>query len=63
MRRSHRSLSREDDPTAAKIQPVVVGPQACRFMPGSDPYRLNQLVDEIELEAFLAQHTQKGEGD
>jgi len=50
------------DNRAATIQPFVVEPQACGLMSGIDPLRLNQLVDELELEACLVKATRDGEG-
>jgi len=55
-----RGLARGDHPTTCEIKPFVVEPQACGFMAGIDPLRLNQLVDQIELDAFLVKHTQNG---
>ena len=44
-----RGLSLGDAPLGNGREPFVVEPQACGFMPGIDPLRLNQLVDELEL--------------
>jgi len=43
-----RGLAQGDNP-AVEIKPFVVEPQACGLMPGIDPLRLNQLVDQFEL--------------
>lgn len=45
----------------ATMTPFVVEPQACGLMAGIDPLRLNQLVDELELEACLVKPTGTGE--
>lgn len=55
-----RGLARGDQPAAAPIKPFVVEPQACGLMAGIDPLRLNQLVDQIELEAFLLKQQREG---
>ena len=57
-----RGLSRGDDSAAKEIEPFVVEPQACGLMPGIDPMQLNQLVDELELEACLVKHRWEEEG-
>jgi hypothetical protein len=44
-----RGLSLGDAPLGNGREPFVVEPQACGLMPGIDPLRLNQLVDELEL--------------
>ena len=44
----------------AGLEPFVVEPQSCGWMPGIDPLRLNQLVDDLELETGLAQQPHGG---
>lgn len=56
-----RGLAIGDPPAEEGAQPFVVQPQACGFMPGIDPLRLNQLVDQMELDRFQAAQT-RGEG-
>jgi hypothetical protein len=56
-----RGLTAGDQPPASQEQPFVVQPQSCGFMPGIDPLRLNQLVDQMELDRFQAAQT-RGEG-
>jgi hypothetical protein len=41
---------------AAKQKRFVVHSQACGFLPGIDPLKLNALNDEMETEAFVASH-------
>ena len=53
------SLSRTARLTG-RSQPFVVEPQACGLMPGIDPLRLNQLVDQLDLEAFLLKPSRDG---
>ncbi len=36
-------------------EPFVVQPHAGGFRPGVDPEKLNQLVDELEVEDFVAE--------
>jgi hypothetical protein len=56
-----RGLAAGDHPPASKGHPFEVDPQSCGFMPGIDPLRLNQLVDQMELDRFQAAQT-RGEG-
>jgi hypothetical protein len=37
----------------ARLKPFKVEPFALEFKPGIDPDKLNQLVDELEVEDFL----------
>jgi hypothetical protein len=37
---------------------VVTRPHAFGFKPGIDPDKLNQLVDELEAEAFVVRQTE-----
>jgi hypothetical protein len=53
-------LSAGELPSAEADHPFVVQAQACGFLPGIDPLRLNQLVDELELEQFTAGHQVEG---
>jgi hypothetical protein len=55
------SLSRTARLTGRSFKPFVVEPQACGLMPGIDPSRLNQLVDQFELEAFPLKQSREGE--
>jgi hypothetical protein len=34
----------------------AVQPEACGFLPGIDPLRLNQLVDQMEIDRFVVGH-------
>lgn len=36
----------------AEDHPFVVQPQSCGLLPGIDPLRLNQLLDQLEVEQF-----------
>lgn len=38
---------------ATAMEPFVVEPQSCGWMPGIDPLKLNQLVDGLEIESWL----------
>ena len=38
----------------------LVEPRACGFRPGIDPLRLNQLLDQLETEDFIAQSSREG---
>ncbi|MCS5691720.1 ribbon-helix-helix domain-containing protein [Cyanobium sp. FGCU-6] len=55
-----RGLAQSGSGTAA-LEPFVVEPQSCGWMPGIDPLRLNQLVDALEIEAWPAQQLQGGD--
>ena len=52
-----------DAPLGNGREPFVVEPQACGLMPGIDPLRLNQLVDELELERSQIPSNSLGEPD
>jgi hypothetical protein len=56
-----RGLSRGGQPAGNDRKPFVVEPQACGLMPGIDPLRFNQLVDDLELEAFQQRPSEEGE--
>jgi hypothetical protein len=43
------------------LEPFVVEPQSCGWMPGIDPLRLNQLVDALEVEAWPAPQRKGGD--
>ena len=44
---------------AEPVRPAfVVQPEACGFLPGVDPLRLNQLVDEMEVDRFVVGQVQ-----
>ena len=58
-----RGLSLGDAPLGNGSEPFVVEPQACGWMPGIDPLRLNQLVDELELGRSQIQPNSLGESD
>ena len=38
-------------------EPFIVESVRCGFLPGVDPLKLNQLVDELEMEEFLERQT------
>lgn len=58
-----RGLSLGDAPLGNVREPFVVEPLACGWMPGIDPLRLNQLVDELELGRSQIQPNSLGEPD
>ncbi len=39
-----------------RAEPYRVKPHSSRLLPGIDPTKLNQLVDELEVDAFIAKH-------
>ena len=45
----------------AGLEPFVVEPQSCGWMPGIDPLRFNQLVDALEVEAWPTQQRKGGD--
>ena len=54
-----QGLSAGDHPPAAEDRPFVVQPQSCGLLPGIDTLRLNQLLDQLEVEQFsVVQKTQ-----
>jgi hypothetical protein len=55
-----RGLAQSGNGTAG-LEPFVVEPQSCGWMPGIDPLRLNQLVDGLEIEAWPAQRPHGGD--
>nr|WP_277874999.1 hypothetical protein [Cyanobium sp. FACHB-13342] len=54
-----QGLSAGQHPPATDDRPFVVQPQSCGLLPGIDPLRLNQLLDQLEVEQFsVVQKTQ-----
>jgi hypothetical protein len=49
-----RGLSMGDRPATPEADAFEVRPQACGFLPGIDPLRLNQLLDQMEVDRFVA---------
>jgi len=47
-----RGLALGESPAENHGQTFVVHPQACGLMPGIDPLRFNQLLDQLEGEEF-----------
>jgi hypothetical protein len=41
---------------ARRVGAFRVKPHSSRLLPGIDPAKLNQLVDELEVGAFIARH-------
>ena len=39
-----------------RAKPYRVKPHSSRLLPGIDPTKLNQLADELEVDAFIAKH-------
>lgn len=56
-----RGLATGDHPADTGTAAFVVQPQACGLMPGIDPLRLNQLVDQLEVERFMAAQMPQGQ--
>jgi hypothetical protein len=52
-----RGLALGEPPAQTREQAFVVHPQACGLMPGIDPWRFNQLQDQLDLEQFQAVQT------
>jgi hypothetical protein len=48
VRRGLRQAAKPEEP----LPRFVVHPKACGFRTGVDPHKLNQLVDELEIEEF-----------
>ena len=60
LQRPIRTILSLDDDLAAILNRnarLVVHPQACGLMPGIDPWRFNQLQDQLDLEQFQAVQT------
>jgi hypothetical protein len=55
-----RGLSVGDRPPIPAQQVFQVEPEPCGFLPGIDPLRLNQFVDELEVERFVTGITPDG---
>ncbi len=53
-----RGLLTGERPTEPARPAFAVHPEACGFLPGVDPLRLNQLVDEMEVDRFVGEHVQ-----
>ena len=49
-----QGLSAGAQPSAAEHLQFVVQPQSCGLQPGIDPLRLNQLLDQLDVEQFSA---------
>mgnify|MGYP002654389147 FL=1 len=47
-----QGLSAGAQPAAAEHLQFVVQPQSCGLQPGIDPLRLNQLLDQLDVEQF-----------
>lgn len=43
----------------APQKPFKVIPRAGGFKPGIDPFKLNQLVDQLEVEDFISKHRKR----
>jgi hypothetical protein len=56
-----RELSLCDPQSEACGEPFVVQPQSCGLMPGIDPMRFNQLLDQLDVDRFLAAQAPEGE--
>ncbi len=57
LRRGLQTGARPAEPDRAAF---VVQPEACGFLPGIDPLRLNQLVDQMEIDRFVVGHGKEG---
>jgi hypothetical protein len=55
-----RGLSVGAVPSTPEQPAFQVEPEPCGFQPGIDPLRLNQLVDQLEIDRFLTGHTPHG---
>jgi hypothetical protein len=45
---------RASDPIAPSADPFVVEARSCGFRPGVDPAKLNQLLDDLEIDDLTA---------
>jgi plasmid stability protein len=45
---------RAGEPIAEEAEPFVVEARACGFRPGIDPAKLNQLLDDLEVDEFAS---------
>ncbi len=43
----------------AKLPPFRIKAHKTRLLPGIDPLHMNRLIDELEVDAFLAQHRRR----
>lgn len=55
-----RGLAIGDRPTTPERQAFEVRPEACGALPGIDPLRLNQLVDQLEIDRFVVGQSSGG---
>lgn len=55
-----RGLLTGERPAESDRPAFVVEPEACGFLPGIDPLRLNQLVDQMEIDRFVVGHADEG---
>jgi len=53
-----RGLLTGERPAEVSRAAFEVHPEACGFLPGVDPLRLNQLVDEMEVDRFVVGQVQ-----
>lgn len=53
-----RGLLTGERPAERGRSAFTVHPEACGFLPGIDPLRLNQLVDQMEIDRFVVGHVQ-----
>lgn len=53
-----RGLLTGERPAEPGRSAFAVHPEACGFLPGVDPLRLNQIVDQMELDRFVVGHVQ-----
>jgi hypothetical protein len=56
-----QGLSAGAQPSEAEHRPFVVQPQACGLQPGIDPLRLNQLLDQLDVEQFSVVRKDQGQ--
>jgi hypothetical protein len=56
-----RGLLTGERPAETGRPSFAVHPEACGFLPGVDPLRLNQLVDQMELDRFVVDHVPDSE--
>lgn len=56
-----RGLATGERPVSGNKKPFRVEPSSCGFQAGVDPLRLNQLLDEFDVERFRAKHAARGD--